>query len=971
MSVLQRPLFLAGGGGAQKFPDLSGDGRVTQKDILIGRGVLPRKMQEGGIAAMMPPAPPMDVPAPPMDAAAPPMDSLAADVLAAREEGEKIGLDYLTKTMDGIDDAANTEELINSIRGNEQPLEARVAELASFVGEADARQTPESVLTMVQPTIMMTEDGALDSGVGNLLQQVLMDTDVEGEMAGGIGSLMAAGQPEPMGQPVQQFYQGGAVKKFKNGTSPFGTRFPNTDPIEDPLFGTTMARSQIMADAEQAGQGLADIYGLEGLVGEEYAPVLRQIAFATSEPRDARTAAAEFQKLMEEAYDVEGQKKFSDRQQALDLAQAAFAFASGRDPRTGENIAGRPLLSQLGSAAGDFAQRAGERLAQERKGEQAIRLAAVQQGIAAEERDKAAEEARRSEVFGSVFKSALDRRALEARGKITAAGFKQSAAELASQLGVNVYNRKESEQFQRDLVDRKAEINEDLTRLTSELDEARAANDFVRTKELQEILQNNQIELIGLNHQNRLIEQADQISRLTTKSLSEIDAQGQVQKDLLTQKNDFTEYFEKLRQEFLSDENQLDRDLRLELQGNEIDLREELLALEEEKFALQKGLSPDTSNSFLFDLTGFGGVSEAREIREVELEILELRAAAQRQGIGLAALSRVDQDIQNYLALTNSALQQEALGMRKSQALMDALAAAGAQREFGTTAQQFQLLGDDRLIRAYGEGQNVPGFDLALTNLFGTVTVDNRGNQVPARPLTPTLRAALIKRKEAGAAIPTLPGFALGGEVDMGAGQGLVDPVTGYKFPMETPAQDPEQIPRTYEPLISRDIADITKATGSREAIGVGLGNVANTVANILFGTDSGLAADERQAKKAVEALGTVATTTLMAAIPGKDNVELQRMLKNLQVPADSFVLQDEEALDYFKLARNTMALGIQNQEDLLDEANLTRKEITKVQTDLAQMNSIQAEYDNIIKAYEAKLKPSDEVFDELDKFFK
>ena len=64
------------------------------------------------------------------------------------------------------------------------------------------------------------------------------------------------------------------------------------------------------------------------------------------------------------------------------------------------------------------------------------------------------------------------------------------------------------------------------------------------------------------------------------------------------------------------------------------------------------------------------------------------------------------------------------------------------------------------------------------------------------------------------------------------------------------------------------------------------------------------------------------------------------------------------------------MALGIQNQEDLLENANLTRKEITKVQTDLAQMNSIQAEYDNIIKAYETKLKPSQQVFDELDKFF-
>ena len=52
MNTLQRPLFRAKGGGA--FPDLSGDGKVTQKDILIGRGVIER--QEGGPAGpMMPP----------------------------------------------------------------------------------------------------------------------------------------------------------------------------------------------------------------------------------------------------------------------------------------------------------------------------------------------------------------------------------------------------------------------------------------------------------------------------------------------------------------------------------------------------------------------------------------------------------------------------------------------------------------------------------------------------------------------------------------------------------------------------------------------------------------------------------------------------------------------------------------------------------------------------------------------------
>ena len=38
------------GGSAKKFPDLSGDGKVTMKDVLMGRGVIkkPKKKQRGG-----------------------------------------------------------------------------------------------------------------------------------------------------------------------------------------------------------------------------------------------------------------------------------------------------------------------------------------------------------------------------------------------------------------------------------------------------------------------------------------------------------------------------------------------------------------------------------------------------------------------------------------------------------------------------------------------------------------------------------------------------------------------------------------------------------------------------------------------------------------------------------------------------------------------------------------------------------
>ena len=35
----------------KSFPDVSGDGKITQKDILMGRGVIPREQKsKGGVA---------------------------------------------------------------------------------------------------------------------------------------------------------------------------------------------------------------------------------------------------------------------------------------------------------------------------------------------------------------------------------------------------------------------------------------------------------------------------------------------------------------------------------------------------------------------------------------------------------------------------------------------------------------------------------------------------------------------------------------------------------------------------------------------------------------------------------------------------------------------------------------------------------------------------------------------------------
>ena len=131
--------------------------------------------------------------------------------------GVGIGQELVNRMMQGLDNAETPKDLMDSIRGNDRSVEERRTELAEFVGEEDAEQTPETVLAMVQPTIMLTERGAMDSGVGELMEGVA-DVDMEtmeGEptdVGGGVASLMGVGQP-----PVQNFRNGGIVQKFANG----------------------------------------------------------------------------------------------------------------------------------------------------------------------------------------------------------------------------------------------------------------------------------------------------------------------------------------------------------------------------------------------------------------------------------------------------------------------------------------------------------------------------------------------------------------------------------------------------------------------------------------------------------------------------------------------------------------------------------------------------------------------------------
>ena len=300
-----------------------------------------RRQAGGGIEAVMPgdlgalvEQPPMPIAAPPpVEEALPRVEQAAANVAE-----EEVG-NYAANMMSGLDaaeESGDPEDAINALRGNELPISERYEELATYVGDDDAERTPESVLLMVQPTIMLTEQGAMDSGIGSLMQdlvgEVEMETDVgtPTPMGEGVGSLMMAQGPSDMevGQePPVNFNYGGPVQRF-NGE-----------------FG-----SEVRKAADQRSALLSDYLGL----GKQ------------------------------EALDQEALNKLRETTQAqtfFDIAQAGLNLAAG-DPYKSfaENfaISAAPVAANLSARGAAFAKEERDLDKMRRAQEQKIKLSAFE-----------------------------------------------------------------------------------------------------------------------------------------------------------------------------------------------------------------------------------------------------------------------------------------------------------------------------------------------------------------------------------------------------------------------------------------------------------------------------------------------------------------------------------------------------------------------------------------------------------------
>ena len=348
-SVMQRQMFAKGGAA---FRDLNKDGEITQADILMGRGV--EFKQEGGIAGMM--AAPamaagqagqMDMPTQALQQAA---SSIDPNVVAGM-------LNEVDQGIRNLDQAEDFETVMNAMRGDSASIEERRGELAAVVGPEDAAQTPESVLTLVQPVMQIA---AIDQGLGGLAQEQ-MTAPVEGPMAGGIMSTVAPPtDQEAGGTPPVNFKDGGLVRRGDN--QPVVKMQTGGDPIA------------------QAGR-LGELY-------KEKMPLYTSI-------------------LGDPSQGLEEQKRLTQAQMLFDVANTALAFAApmeGERPgmSPAERLAMAARSTQLPQTIGARAQAQLEREQAAKTQEQQMKLSALsaaEAGLTAEA--KAAAELKQQELKGA------------------------------------------------------------------------------------------------------------------------------------------------------------------------------------------------------------------------------------------------------------------------------------------------------------------------------------------------------------------------------------------------------------------------------------------------------------------------------------------------------------------------------------------------------------------------------------------
>ena len=235
----------------------------------------------------------------------------------------------------GVKGAENYEQAMNAFRGDEQPISARREELGGIVGMKDAKKTPESVLTLVQPVMEMREmrqRTRVDEGIGQIAQRA-MDTPVEGAMAGGI-----------MEQPV----------RMQAGGSPtLASLYQKNLPTIQSIYGdnTEEARRQALGQLLLGGVAPAALAVAQGQPISEalmqLGPYTAQLGAGVQEQQRKQEAAMKQAALSLASDELQAQRAAAaEAAKPIKLAPGEKAFGPA-DPTTGV----RPVIAEVAAKA--------------------------------------------------------------------------------------------------------------------------------------------------------------------------------------------------------------------------------------------------------------------------------------------------------------------------------------------------------------------------------------------------------------------------------------------------------------------------------------------------------------------------------------------------------------------------------------------------------------------------------------------
>jgi len=916
-SVLERQMFKKGGA---VFPDLSGDGQVTRKDILMGRGVLP--MQEGGMVpvAMGAPEAPAGLPA---AVGAPGPEQIDPAMM------EQMLQQAATQFAD-VEQAGDYEEMMNAIRGDQQSIGQRRQELASLVGEEDAQETPESVLTLLQPVMQLA---AIDQGIGGLAEEAMGSGAVEGPMAGGIMSTVNMGgeeAPMPMegGEPVQAFRNGGVVRMANGGS---------------PLMPASFGMPTGMIPQRPA---LPEIPGLQQGVQDRLA-LYKEMGLQASDP----TA------------DIEEQRRLSQAQALFDIAGTAFAFAGpgSRTMSPAERLAEATqqtqLFDRLGGRAQQFSEFKRGREKEGREFERGLKLTALQ-GAETErgkalERRAGAEAQERQATFD--FARDLMRQDFTQKENETQRDY---GARLATQAieAQERLQRIRGSQSQEDI-----QLRGTLQRGLAELQGRIAADAQQRTFDFT-------ASQAGLDRdfkesmQNRLFDNERELQVLRgAQSLEQIGATGQEQRKTAEARAALEEEQIKLRYG-LDLSNQLElitareesglrtmeqqHEYNLELQEEGGDLAE-LMARQER-----------AHNMYMRRLDREFSSGEARTRRQFEREMAEDAREA-----GLSE-REIDRRMSVYNNTLDFLLQERGLDQVDTRLAMQAAQIAhGSQMDvLSGFAARANRLGDDskaRTIRYLSDpqvlGQYATGQLGDQTAEFEQLILDYTkpepywdGQQYTMRPggqLNSQLVAAIEARKQSGLSVPQMgySGMQEGGAI-MGAGADMLRENRGALAGA------------------SSDL-DLSYATGPG-SFGAFIANAITKIADYTIAPQSAEAID------AVSALNTDTLLGILDSRGQKSNLDMQREVKKL-FPDPGALGTDEQALNKTRALIGMLNDDIANLQVKVEERLLPAASLSKVKEDIRRLTSYRDQYQRLLGALEKRMAPREEIGSELDAFFK